>query len=457
MVSEKKIKELENSAVELSLTVDAESVRASYEEVVKKYAKQAQVKGFRKGKVPKRVLEDKYGEVLKEESMVNLMDSALKEALDQMEEEHRPLPYSQPTLVNEDQLSFELDKDFTFSVTYDVYPKVKLSSYSGYEVEIPDVSVSDEDINEELKTMQEQNALVTETDEPAQEQSIVTVTYWELDDEGNEVEGTRREDFTFTIGTGYNYYEFDHEIIGMKAGESKTIEKSFPEDSQKEELAGKTVKLRVEVSAVKKRDIPELDDEFAQDISESYETLEDLKNDIRRKKQEELDNRMKDYQFSKVVDRIIEDNPFSVPESMVNAQLEDSWQNYLSRMQMPEDQLLKFMEMQGMSKENILENWRESALQSLKYSVVVQAVAREESVEVSDEEADEALKKELEAMEGGQELDENVRSYYREMQKGQLKKHKAADLLLEKNQGKPGKKMSLKEFLQWPDETKSEE
>ncbi len=448
MVSDKKVKELEQSAVELTLTVGAQDVQSSYDEVLKKYMKSAHIKGFRKGKVPVAVLEKKYGDALREESMLDIMDAALKEALEEIDDAHRPLPYSQPTLVKEDETKLELNSDFSFSVTYDVYPKIVLNKYSEYEVEVPKVVVGEEDIQRELTGMQEQNAMVIETDESAGEKSIVTVNYWQFDDDGNEMPDTRREDFTFTIGSGYNYYHIDEDVIGMKKGDAKTVTKDYPEDFEVEDLAGKSVKLQVEIIAVKKRDIPELDDEFAQDVSEKYETLADLKQDITDRMNKDLENQMKDLKISRVVNKIIEDNPFSIPDSMVEAQLEDSWNSYVARYQMPEEQLMKFLEMQGVSKETIIEGWREDAAYSLKHSVVIQSLADKEQIEVSDEEADKALEEELAAAGQTEELKPEMKEYYRHMQKAQLKNQRAAEVLLEKNTFKEGKEMSLEDFIQ---------
>ncbi len=446
MVSEKKIKELDQSAVELTLTVPAEQVRSSYDEVVKKYAKSIQIKGFRKGKVPVNVLESKYGDALKEESMVNLMDEALKEAVDQVEDNHKPLPFSQPTLVDEEKVSLDdLDRDFTFSVTYDVKPEIKLETYSGYEIEVPDVTIPEEDIDEELAALQDQNALVSEVDKAAEEKDIITVNYWELDEQDSEKADTRRDEFTFTIGSGYNYYQFDEEVKGMKKGDSKLIEKEYPEDFSEQNLAGRTVKLQVEVTAVKQRDIPELDDEFAQDVSDDYDTLDDLKADIRKRLTEELENKMKDYKLGKLVNRIIEDHPIELPESMVQAQLEDSWNNYLQRTHMPEENMLKFLEMHGMSKEKILENWREDAVVSLKHSMVMEELVKKETVEVTDEEVDAEVEKELKA--AGMEERPEIRDYLNQAVTEQLKHRKAADLLIEKNTFKPGEQMALDEFI----------
>ncbi len=446
MVSDKKVKELENSTVELSLTVGADAVKSSYDQVLKKYMKSAHIKGFRKGKVPAKVLETKYGEALKDESMMNIMDEALKTAIDEIDEKHRPLPYSSPTLLNEENTSLDLDSDFTFSVTYEVYPSVSISKFSDYTVEVPEVTVTEDDIVPELTALQDQNALVAEADTPVQEQSIVTVTFWEVDEEENEVPDTRRDEFTFTLGAGYNRYQIDEDIIGMSKGEIKVIEKTYPEDFHASDLAGKSVRLHVEIDAVKKRDIPELDDEFAQDISESYNTLDDLKNDIRSRLENDVKTRMKDLKLGRIIKHIIEDHPFTLPSSMVDAQVEQSWQNYIRQYQIPEEQMIKILEAQGLTKERFTENWRASAESTLKHSIILQEFIKSQDIEVTDEQLNEAFSKEME--DAPEDLSTEVKDYYREMLKDRLKQQQAAELLIEKNTFTSGASMGLRDFLE---------
>lgn len=446
MVSDKKVKELENSTVELSLTVGADAVKSSYDKVLKKYLKSAHIKGFRKGKVPAKVLETKYGEALKDESMMNIMDEALKTAIDEIDEKHRPLPYSSPTLLNEENTSLDLESDFTFSVSYEVYPSVTISKFSDYTVEVPEVTVTEDDIVPELTALQDQNALVAETDTPVQEKSIVTVTFWEVDEEGNEVPDTRRDEFTFTLGAGYNRYQIDEDIIGMSKGEIKVIEKTYPEEFHASDLAGKSVKLHVEIDAVKKRDIPELDDEFAQDISESYNTLDDLKKDIRSRLENDVETRMKDLKLSRIIKHIIEDHPFTLPSSMIDAQVEQSWQNYIRQYQIPEEQMLKILEAQGLSKERFTENWRASAESTLKHSIILQEFIKSQDIEVTDEQLEEAFSKEME--DAPEDLSPEVKDYYREMLKDRLKQQQAAELLIGKNTFTSGASMGLRDFLE---------
>lgn len=444
MVTDKKIKELENSAVELTVTVPEKEVKKSYDALVKKYCKTAQVKGFRKGKVPPSVLEKKYGEALRQEAAMELIDQSLKEAIDEVEEQHKPLPYSQPALKDEENLDMELKGDFSYTVTYDVAPNFEVTEYKGLEVEVPEVTVDEEEFNKEIEKLQDQNALVVDKDGKVEKDDIVTVDYAELDEDGNEKEDTKREDYVFTVGTGYNLYKFDDDIIGMEKGEEKIIEKDYPEDHEDSHLAGKQITLKVAVKAVKQRDIPELDDDFAQDISEKYETLQDLKDDISKRLQNDLDQKLKEYKINNIIMQIIEKTPFDIPNSMVQAQLEDSWKNFAQNSGIPEEQLEQILQMQGKSKQNIMDEWKDQAVNSLKSNLIMNKIIENEQLDASDEE----LEKLKEEKKDQLPEDPQQQKYMEFMLKEQIKNDKAADLLLENAVLKTGEKKSYKEFMQ---------
>ncbi len=196
MVANKEIKTLENSVVELTLTIEKDAVKKEYNELLKKYSKTAQMKGFRKGKVPAAVLERKYGEGLVTESGFNMIEKSLEEVL--KDTEKKPLPYSQPALKDEENLKITLDNDLVFTVTYETYPEVKLGEYKGFDIEIPEVKLMAEDEKRELKKYQDQNAIVSEKrGGKVAKDNVVTINYAELDENNNIVDDTKREDFTF--------------------------------------------------------------------------------------------------------------------------------------------------------------------------------------------------------------------------------------------------------------------
>jgi trigger factor len=262
MVAEKQIKELEKSAVELTVSVPQNTVADEYDKTVKKYCKTVQIKGFRKGKVPASVLESKYGEALKEETMYSIIEASVEEVIKDLDKEQQPLAYSKPALVEEENLTLDPEKDFSFAISYDIYPKVDLPDYTGVTIEIPTTEVTDKEISAELEKLQEQTSMITEKDKTVESDDIITVDLAELDEEGNAKEDAKREDYVFTVGSGYNFYGIDDEVLGMKKDETKVIDKTYGDDFDNPEYAGKTIKLQVTVKAVKVRDLPELDDEF---------------------------------------------------------------------------------------------------------------------------------------------------------------------------------------------------
>lgn len=448
LVLNKEIERQENSAVKLTVTVGKDAAKKEYDDLVKKYCKTVRLKGFRKGKVPPSVLEQKYGESLKQETALNLLDSSLQEALDGLEEQ--PLPYDRPSLVDEDSLELDLEKDFTYAVTYDVFPEFEVAEYKGLTIEEPVVSVGKEDIERELEQYREQNAIVADkTDGVVADGDIVTVDYVELDEDESEIEGTERQDFTFTIGTGYNLYKFDEDVTGMSLDETKIIDKEFPEDYEYSEYAGKKVKLRVTVTAVKERQLPELDDELAQDISDSYETLDDLKKDVKERLNSTLDQRVRETKIDNLLDQVAEKTEITIPESMIKAETESRWRNFLAQSRMTEEQIAQILATQDRTKENMLEEWRPGIMENLKRQLIIGKMLDSEEIEVDDEEFEAELRKQSERSQSG--IDE-IREYVeknnmREMIVSDIRRDKLFDKLFEESTLKKGKKMKYLDLV----------
>mgnify|MGYP001547706010 CR=1 FL=1 len=447
MVKDKKIELLENSAVKLTITVDQKDVRTEYDNLLKKYAKDAHVKGFRKGKVPTNVLEQKFGESIRIEASQQSLEAAVKKVFDEIEE--KPLPYSQPELA--DEPDFSMEKDLVFSITYDTFPKIELGEYEGLQIEEPQVSISKDDEKRELEQIQEQNAMVMEKEDAVIEDGhIVTMDYQELDGDGAPIDGTSREDFTFTVGSGYNLYALDDDIKGLKKGDTKTIEKDFPADSENKELAGQHKSVKVKIKTVKVKDIPELDDELAKDVNEDFETLDDLKNDIRSRLEKNLETRIRQMKIDQVMDQLIESSTIPVPASMLNAELENSWQRFVHQFRAPEDQVLQLLQMQGKTKDELLDEWREAADKNLRRSLITQKLIELEKTEISDDELDAELGEH--AQQGNTSLDE-IKEYFSKQGmmpylKQDLLERKAQEALLQSAKVKKGKKMTYLDVVQ---------
>ncbi len=448
MIASKEVKAKENSAVELTVTIKKESAKEAYTKLLNDYSKKIQVKGFRKGKAPAHVLEQKYGEGIKEEAAINLVEESLKVVFDEIDE--KPLPYSVPALQEGSEL-LNFDEDYKFSVVYDVFPTLKVGSYKDIEIEFPDAKVLKKDEDRELEKLREQNAVVIEkSDGKVEKDDIVTINYVELDEKSNKIEGSSREDFVFTVGTGYNIYKMDDDIVGMKKDEEKIIDKDFPEDFDNKDLAGKKVKIKVTVTTIKVNELPELDDELAQDISEKYKTLKDLRADVKKKMKDTLDKKIKELQFEKIMDKVIENSEIPVPESMLKAEMDNSWQNFMVQSRMDEKQLLQILEMQGKTKESLLEEWRPNSTKSLKVQLVLAKLIKDEKIEATKEEIEEEIK--TQALDSGQKYEEFKelieKNNYTSHIKNDVKNKKFIDFLIGKNTITKGKKVDYLDFLE---------
>ena len=376
----KKIEKLENYSVKLTVTIGKADVAASYNEVVAKYAKNIQIPGFRKGKVPVSVLERKYGDALKNDAVSEIVEKALGDIFEEMDKnksDDRPLPYSQPTI--DDIPLLDTTKDLTFAVKYDVFPQVEVKNFDGIEIKVPEVKITDDDLKEELEAIRQRNAMVLDKkdDEAVAKDDIVTVNYCELDDKDAEIAGSQRQDFVFTVGTEQNIYKFDNEIIGMKKGETKDLTK---------EVDGENKKVRVTVTAVKVRNVPELDDELAQDVSDKYKNLEDMKNDIKKNLETALENKLKEIKSNSLLEQLVEKNPVELPASMVKAELDSRFRMMAQQFQTTTEQLEKMLTSAGQKKEDMLTQWTGDAEKMLKSRIIVESLLKEKDISVTAEE-----------------------------------------------------------------------
>lgn len=390
----KEITKLEHSAAKLTVTVAKEDVANGYKTTLGKYVKQVQIPGFRKGHVPASVLERKYGEQIKMEAAGDLIDSVLNEIFqDEKELSNRPLPYAQPKM--DEMPAFDTAKEFTFTVTYDVFPSVEVKDFNGISVKEPQVSVGDAEVKEELKGIQERNAAVIDKkeDEKAEKDNIVTIDIEEIDEDGKAVEGTKREGFTFTLGTAENVYKIDDDIIGMKANETKEITKKYAKTDADKNLAGTTKKYSVTVKQIKVRKLPALDDDLAQDVSDKYKTLADLKADILKNLNIAKDRKIKEIKVNSLLEQLIEKNPIEIPASMLQAELNGRWGQMAQQFQTTPEDLERMVVASGQKKEDMLAQWTGDAEKMLKSRIIVDSLLKSKNISVTPEEVEEAYQK----------------------------------------------------------------
>jgi len=455
----KEITRLEKSNVKLRLTVPKEEVQAQYQDVLKDYTKNAQLPGFRKGKVPQEVLLRKFGDTLKGAALGKVIEKAVEEVFqdDNLPRNERPLPYSQPAI--EEEPKFDLDQDLSFSLVYDVMPAVSVGKWKGLEVEVPAVEISDEDINRELEQIRDRNAFVLDRDEttPAQTGDIATINYCELGEDGAELPNTRRDDFVFTLGSHSNVYQLDDDVTGMKKGETKELTKTYPPTDTADgnptidaPFAGKTLKLRVTLTALKEKKLPELDDDLAQDVDEKFQTLDDLKNSIKQRLEKSLALRLKDVKINKLLEKIMENTPVTLPESMVRAELEGRLRNLARRFGTDVEKLLQMMAMSGQDPGALEQTWRSQAERALHSRLIVETLIEEQRLEVSDGD----VEKELENIAADTQTSlEEVKQRYEgkdalEYIRDSIRESRFYDALLAENTVKTGSKANYLDLME---------
>ena len=450
----KEFKNLEKSAVELTVTIAKKDVAETYENTLKNYVKNAQIPGFRKGHVPANVLERKYGDSIKADTLGTLIDQSFDEIFKE-ETENRPLPYAQPTMEKAPEL--DITKDLTYTVKYDVFPKVEVKDFAGVNIKEPQVTITDDDLSDELKTIQERNATVTEKkDGVVEKDNIVTINYVEVGEDGKEIADTKREDYVFTVGSGENLYKIDDEVVGMKKDETKEITKNYKKDFENSDLAGKTVKLNVTVKAVKIRDIPALDDDFAQDVNDKYKTLQDMKDDLKKNMELAVSRRVKEMKNNSLLEQLVEKNKFDIPASMLAAELDGRWRMMAQQFQTTPEQLDKMIVASGQSKEAMLNEWTGDSEKMLKSRIIVDSLIRARNISVTPEEIEEQYKRI--ADEGGMTVEEVKKHYEDPRSKEYLiddtKENKLYDQLYKEVKVSKGDKISFKDLFNNPQITK---
>ena len=437
------IKKLENSSVELTLELKAAAIEEAYSKQLKDYAKKLTLKGFRPGKAPVSLIESKYGKEIREEVTFKLMEDNLEASYKDMDEKDRPLPYSTPALQNEDKLlPFQPNTDITYSVVYDVMPEFELPKYTGLEVEAENEKVSAKEVDEEIEKLRQQNAMIIAKKGAVEKSDIVTMDYVELDADGKEIESTKRNDFTFTVGSSYNFYKLDDDIVGMKAGESKVVEKTYGDDSgMGSDYLGKTVKISVTVKEVKTKDVPALDDEFAQDVKDSYKTLQDLKDDTKKQLEEKAETRNRSHKLEAILTKLADETKIDLPVSMIQTQLEQDWRNFAQRFGMNEEEVEKLMAANGSSKEAFLDTRKSEVVQDIKRQLILDKISNIQKFEVSDEEIVAKLK------EYDPDIKEDHPNYdlMKSYMKDDMLFQKAQDYLVDNNTFKPKKEKKADE------------
>lgn len=380
------VENLEKNMAKLTIEVPAEKFSDALKEAYQKQKKNISVPGFRKGKVPQAYLEKMYGAELFYEDAANII---IPDAYaDEVENSDLEI-VSQPKI---DVTQCERGKSFIFTAEVALKPDVTLGEYKGVTVDKISVEVTDEDILEEIKKDQEQNArTITVEDRPVEMDDEVTIDFDGYVD-GEQFEGGFAEDYPLTIGSHSFIDNFEDQLVGKSIGEEVEVNVTFPEDYHASDLASKPALFKVKIKAIKKKEYPELDDEFVQDVSE-FETVDEYKDDIKARLTVKKESDAKQQKEDAVVDKIIENAAMDIPEAMVEQQLNQMLQEYAQQLSYQGLSLEQYMQFTGMTPDVMKEQIKPQALKRIKSRLVLEAVVAAEGIQVTDEQFDEEIKK----------------------------------------------------------------
>lgn len=380
------VENLEKNMAKLTITVPADRFVQAMTESYKKQKNKISIPGFRKGKVPQVYLEKVYGpEIFYEDAANSCLEDSYPDAVDECELDI----VSRPEI---DVTQMEKGKDFIYTATVAVKPEVTLGEYKGIEVDKIDVDVTDEDVATELLNVQRQNARnIPVEDRPAKMDDEVAIDFEGFID-GEAFEGGKGENYQLTLGSHSFVDNFEEQIVGKSIGEEFDVNVTFPEQYQAENLAGKPAVFKCRLNGIKEQELPELDDEFASEVSE-FETLDEYKEDIRATLQVRKEKEARNTKESLVIDQIIENASMDIPEPMIEMTKEQMLDEFRQQIGYQGLSLEQYFQFSGMTEEKFLETATPEAEKRIKSRLVLEAVAKAEDIQVSEEEMNEELKK----------------------------------------------------------------
>lgn len=380
------VENLEKNMAKLTITVPAADFEQAMKESYNKQKGKISVPGFRKGKVPQAYLEKMYGpEMFYEDAANSCMENSYPGALDECELD----VVSRPEI---DITQMEKGKDFIYTATVAVKPEVTLGEYKGVEIEKVDVEVTDEDVQAELLNVQKQNARnIPVEDRAAKLDDEVTIDFEGFVD-GESFEGGKGENYQLTLGSHSFIDTFEEQIVGKTVGEEFDVNVTFPEDYQAADLAGKPAVFKCKLNGIKETELPELDDEFASEVSE-FDTLDEYKADLKSTLQVKKEKAAKNTKEGLVIDKIIENAQMELPEPMIETQKEQMLNEFAQQISYQGLSIEQYFQFTGMTKEKFLETAAPEAERRIKSRLVLEAIAKTEDIQVSEEELSEELKK----------------------------------------------------------------
>ena len=420
------VEKLENNMAKLTIEVPAEELEKAIEGAYRKNRGRISIPGFRKGKAPRKMIEQIYGkEVFYEDAANALIPDAYEKAYDECGEEI----VSSPQI---DVVQLEAGKPFIFTAEVALKPEVTLGQYKGVKVDKADLEVTEEEVTAEIDKERDKNSRTVDvTDRAIKDGDIATIDFEGFVD-GVAFEGGKGSDYPLTIGSHAFIPGFEEELIGAQIGVETEVNVTFPEDYQAEELAGKPAAFKCTVKRLQEKQLPELDEDFVGEVSEESDTVEEYREEIRKKLEKRKTDEAKAVKEDAVVDAIIADAKMDIPEAMIETQQRQMVQDYAQRMQSQGISMEQYMQFTGMTGEMLLEQVKPQVMKKIQSRLVLEAVAAAEGIQVTEEEIAEELKTMGEAYQMEPEkVEELLGENGREQVKGDIRVRKAADFVVE--------------------------
>lgn len=419
------VEKLEKNMAKLTIEASAEEFEAAMEKAYHKNKNKISLQGFRKGKAPRAMIEKVYGaEVFYEDAANFIIPDAYEAAAKESELEI----VSQPKI---DVVQIEKGKSFIFTAEVAVKPEVTLGEYKGISVAKKDIEVSDEEINAEIEKVREQNArIITVEDRPVADGDQTVIDFEGFMD-GVPFEGGKGENYPLTIGSHSFIDNFEEQLIGVKLGEEKEVNVTFPEQYQAKELAGKPAVFKVTVKEIKMKELPVVDDEFVEEVSE-FSTLDEYKADIKATIQERKEKEAKTAKENEVIDKIIENAEMEIPDPMIDSNVRQMAEEFTQRITSQGLSIEQYFQFTGLTPEKLLEQMRPQAVKRIQSRLVLEAIVNAEGIEATEAEFDEELNKMAETykMETAK-LKDLVGAEEKEMMMKDIAVQKAVDFVVE--------------------------
>lgn len=417
-----KIEKQAGSKVLMEFNVEKEKFNKALDEAFVKNAKNFKFPGFRKGKVPRNVIEKTYGEgILYDEAFGIIADEEYAKAV----EENKLNIVSKPEV---DIKEIGKDKDLVFTVVVYVKPEATIENYKGIKIDKVDIKVTAKDVEEELKKIQSKNARISLKEDGAAQNGDITVIDFEGFLDGKPFDGGKAERYELEIGSGNFIPGFEEQLIGMKTGEEKDINTKFPDEYHSEELAGKDTVFKIKLHEIKRKDLPKLDDEFAKDVSE-YETLESYKESIKERLEKSKITAAKAEKENKILDKIAELVKVEIPEPMIDSKIDSMMEEFKANLSYQGMTIEQYMELLNVDEKALRQQFKTNAVKDIKVGLAMEAIDNVEKIEVTAEDIDKKID-ELASQYGqdGATLKSNENA--REYMKGRLREEKILEFLV---------------------------